>query len=228
MWKRAIMLFCYILILVVMVSSAWILNPKRNIGPFAILDYDDTEDSNSGKLTVSSKEVEMQVDFEINGKWVPFGSSNDTSFAKRPSLPAIIPNTVIPFRIRFYNSSDHVVTMSLTFSGIQCHQILVDKQAIYVAAVGSTEYNQYSSLVSVPGYIYNTVTSDHLVSVTKDANDQLIATYNFPVYEEIQIPPTEEGQYVMLEGYFYFDAESMDNECAGKKFEIQSFRAVQK
>jgi len=229
MWKRVVLLSLYVLILIVTVSSAWILNPEKNIGPFAVLDYMDTpDDPYSGKLTISSKEVEMQVDFEINGKWVSFGSSNDKSFANRPSLTNIVPNTVLPFRIRFYNTSDHVVSMNLIFSGIECHQVLVDKTAVYVAAVGSTEYNRYSDIVNIPGYVYTPVTDEHLISVKEDANKQSVATYDFLLYDDLQIPPTANGAYVTIEGYFYFDAECMDNACAGKTFNIQSIRAVQK
>lgn len=228
MWKRIVMLLMCIMILILTVSSAWILNPEKNSGPFAILDYtDDPNDPNSGRLTISSKEVEMRVDFEINGKWVSFGSSNDKSFANRPSLTNIVPNTVLPFRIRFYNTSDHIVTMNLILSGIECHQVLIDKTALYVAAVGSSEYSRYLDIVNVPGYVYKPVTADHLISVKEDTNNQSVATYDFLLYDGLQIPPTTNGTYVMIEGYFYFDAECMDNACAGKTFNIHSIRAVQ-
>ena len=228
MWKRIILLLLYIMILVVTVSSAWILNPKRNVGPFVILDYEDSGKEESGKLTVSSKEVEMQIDFQINGKWVYFGSSNDSSFDTRPDLSNILPNTVVPFRIRFYNSSQYPVTMSLIISGIECHSVLVEKKVVYVAAVGSSEYNQYADVVSVPNYIYKSLSTATLISSKTDGKGEQVSTYDLTLYDSLQIPPTEDGKYVMLEGYFYFDAEAMDNQCASKWFNITSFRAVQK
>lgn len=226
MWKKALALFLYVVMLVVTISSAWILHPNYNKGPFAELVYSGQD--GGGRLSVASQAVEMQVDFEMNGKMKYLGSSKDKISAARPKLPAIIPNMVIPFRIRFYNTSDQTVSMSLMISGITCHKEIADSQSVYVAAVGGAEYSKYAETVNVPGYIYVPMTSGTLVSVDEENASGTMVTYDLLLYDDLQIPPTPNRTYVVVEGYFFFDPDHMENDCEGKTFNIQSFRAVQK
>lgn len=226
MTKHILRLWFYILVLAVTLTSAWILNPTKNIGPTADLNYTGPQNG-GGTLTVSGTDVEMQVDIQINNKWRYLGSSKDKTFSNRPKLTSVVPNTVVPFRIRFYNTSEHVATVRVTVSGVQCDQILTNKEVVFVSTIGGTEYSQYAGSVTAPSYTYQSLTSGKLVSVSENENGEQMVTYDLVLYEDLQIPPTGDRGYVVIEGYFYFDAVAMTNQCAGKTFEIGGFQAVQ-
>ena len=225
MTKRIIRLWFYILVLAVTLTSAWILTPTKNIGYYAILDYTGVGDG--GKLTVSGTDVEMQVDIQINNKWRYLGSSKDKTFGARPKMTSIVPNSIVPFRIRFYNTSEHVATMRVTVSDVRCEKTLIDKQVVYVSTIGGTEYGQYTGMVTPPEFTYQLLNTGKHNNTTQNSNQEQIESYDLVLYENLQIPPTGDKGYVVIEGYFYFDAEAMDNSCAGKTFEIGGFQAVQ-
>lgn len=220
--KRILLGMWIILLLAVTVSSAWILTIKDNRGSYLELEYS----SESGnKLTVSSKNVEMIIYVGQDDRY--WASSND----KKPpearfivDQNSVVPDASIPFRIRFRNTSGQSVSVRVILSNVVCDKNLVAKDCIYVASMGSMEYSKYLG-VKKPADQY--VLLQNRAEVVSEDEELNLITYDFTLYDSIEIPPMKEGDYVELECYFYFDKEEMDNECSGKHFEVSSFRAIQ-
>lgn len=218
MYKRIVALCLYILVLTVTISSAWILNEATQAS-FVELDYSGSG-KDSGNLSIATKDIEMQVALELNGIWTNYWSSNDKG-GSRPVIDEIIPNKIVPFRIKFFNNSSNNVNLKVVISGIKCDQSFTKDDIVYIAAVGGSEFTKYTGVVDTPEYIYKALNTEQ---PTQQAGS--IYTYDFVLYEALEIPPTTEKGYVMIEGYIYFDKDRMGNECAGKTFDITTFRAV--
>ena len=220
MWKKALALSVYVLLLLFSVSAAWILQTKQNTGNFAELFYG----ADSGnRLSVAAKDITMDVIFLMSDKWQNIGSS-DGPVRTTPivlSQDVIVPHSSAPFRIRFSSTSSEVRTVRLSLE-VKCDKRLIDKQAIFVAASAGQNYTRYTGQVTIPSQVYIPLYTDG--SYTVDPLTGFV-TFKCTLYESLEIPPATQGYPVEVSCYFYFDKERMDNECAGCHFEILSFEA---
>ena len=223
MRKKKILLVVYTLLLGITVSFAWILNPESNVSDSFYIQYGGNTDNT---LVVAPKDVEMIVYAQKAGKWVKAGSSSDKNdqaelFAIDPHM--VIPNSSVPFRIRLKNNSNQTIRIRIMLTGIVCDRNLVNKEIIYVSSIGSMEYSKYS--VKVPENVYLSLNTDgELVSTDEETNT---STYNLVLYDEIEVPATDENGFVELDCYFYFDKDRMTNVCQNKTFFVSSFRGMQ-
>ena len=226
MWKKAATLFLYAVLLIVTVSSAWILDIQNNSGSFAQLFYGfDQDGTDSGnRLSVSSKDITMEVFFKTAaGRYYSIGNSNEPLRTTPITIDSqrIIPNAQEQFRIAFTNSADTTLRVSVSVI-ITCDQRLITKQAISLGANGQY-YDRYSDTATAPTGVFRAL---------KPAGDYVVdpatgyVTFEFVIFDNLQIPVTNQGPVELL-CTLEFDAVRMDNECAGCKFEIISFNAEQ-
>ena len=224
MWKKKAMLAVYIIMLCVTVSFAWILNVQNNMGQYLELKYGEEA---AHKLSIASKDIEMMAYIQKDGDWIYLGSSKDQNQSGKLiqiSPEDVIPNSSVPFRIRFKNTSGNTLKVKLTLSGVVCDKSLVADEIVYVGALGSDEYSRYTDTAITPPNVYLALNAANFISEDIDGNT---STYDLVVYEAIDIPATPDGEYVELDCYFYFDAERMTNVCQNKVFFVSSFQAVQ-
>ena len=223
MLKKKILFAAYSVLLCLTVSFAWILNPERNVSDSFFIEYGG---DSTNSLVVSPKDIEMLVYAQKLEQWKLVGSSTDKKDGEelfKVDAQKVIPNSSVPFRIRLKNKSEKTVKVRITLTGIVCDQTLVDQEIIYTSALGSMEYSKYD--VTVPENVYLCLnTNGELVSTDDEKNT---AMYNLVLYEEVEIPVTENNDYVELDCYFYFDKDRMTNVCQNKTFYVSSFRAEQ-
>ncbi len=223
MRKKLLPLLSYILLLCVTVSSAWIL--QSNQGQYLELDYNS---STGDRLVLSSDDLEMQVfvanDYGELKKWGTSAEKTTTPFPIDPDR--IIPGAELPFTLRFYNYSKETLTVSVSLSGLVCDSSFVNvtdgKEVVWVRAVGSSEYTKYTGIVERPREINKPLSG----AWNGDAAEGNVVL-DFVMYDEIQIPPTGEKDFVELECRIYFDSEHMTNVHQDKTFKITSFKATQ-
>ena len=96
------------------------------------------------------------------------------------------------------------------------------KEVVWVRAVGSSEYTKYTGIADRPREINKPLSS----AWSGDAAEGNVS-FDFVMYDQIQIPPTGEKDFVELECRIYFDSEHMTNVHQDKTFKITSFKASQ-
>lgn len=228
MRKKWILLGIYSILLCMVVSFAWIFDQNKYPAKYVFFGYGDTKEDTNGKLVIAPTDVEMTLYVLKDGIWRTAASSTDKKaqsklFVVEPQK--VIPDANIPFRIRFKNKTDEKVTVKLTMSGVVCDKALTpsDKDILFVGALGSMEYSKYPD-VKQPESIYLPITDGSLVATNEQKNTN---TYEFVLYDDIEVPVMADGEYVEIDCYFYFDSEAMTNSCQNKTFYVTSFRAVQ-
>lgn len=223
MRKKKILIAAYSVLLCVTISFAWILNPERNVSDSFFIEYGgDSENS----LVISPKDIEMLVYAQRSEQWRLVGSSADKNEGEnlfRVESQKVIPNSSVPFRIRLKNKSEKTVKLRITLTGIVCDKTLLEGDIIYASAIGSMEYSKYN--VNTPASVYLCLNKDGEIVSTDDEKNTVM--YNLVLYETVEIPVTENNDYVELDCYFYFDKDRMTNVCQNKTFYVSSFRAEQ-
>ena len=237
MRKKWILLGIYSILLCMTVSFSWILLQQKYSGGNLFLGYGLGDDNGGGKLVISPTDVDMTLFVLKDGVWRTAARSSDRSsqnklFTIEPHK--VIPDASVPFRIRFENKSEDIITLKLTISGIVCDEALMPendtnnesnsaKDILFIGSKGSLEYSKYSE-IRQPDDQYLPLSDGTLISTDDENNTK---TYEFVLYKEIEVPVMNKGEYVELDCYFYFDKDAMTNSCQNKTFYVSSFRAEQ-
>ena len=218
MAKKMLLLF-WCLLLCVTVSFSWIIFQEKNKVRHAIIDYND-----NGSLVVAPEKIIMTVlmnDPETD-RMVPIGSSTD-SFTENSSLfevENVVPNSIVPFKIRLHNTSNEIIRMKLSIDRLVCDEKLLSSEnsRVFFSAVGASSYSAYPEIA--PDNLYTSLSAAQPVEGSSEN------AYYLTIYETIYVPPTGDSDYVEIDCYFYFTKE-MDNTFQNLNFQVLSFRAVE-
>lgn len=221
MKKRIYLVFLCIL-LCVTISFSWIITNKNNLVKFARVDF---YSDNAGTLVVAPKKIHMSVLMKDSdtGEMKVIGTSNDKKVqgAQLFEVKDIVPNSNVPFKIRFRNKSTQVIRLKVSLERIVCDERLLAEgnSKVYISAVAGATYANYPDVVA-PGNLYQPL------SIAQKLENSAENEYYLTLYEMIRIPPTGQDGFVDIDCYLYFD-KTMDNAYQDLAFSVLSFRAVE-
>lgn len=197
--RRALLMLISTSLLLVSITTAWILEEKQKKRRFIQVDYigDNSLQVMSDKLTVQFLYQTASGAFEVWDKNDPV------------SLEGLVPNDMIPFRIRLTNKTGAPQTVSISLINITTNNPELFKM-MYVGMSGGYGYvNNRNDDVVVPEEKYICF-GDQKNGVRKLTQaDEYVMT----VYSSVVIPPTG-NECVELDGYFWLN-QNADISLAG-------------
>lgn len=204
---KSIWIIAYSILLCVSVSVAWILAVKPNVVQDVKIDYD-----GKGTLVIAPSDIEGEVIVtNDDGEEVPL----DENFSVKSN--EVIPNGIIPFKMRLRNNTDVVTKIDISIVGIK-----VGKEdllsVVYFSANPTTGWQENNKPLSV---------YKQLGDATKGSTN----TYSLKVFEGVTLRPTEksnDSDYLELSCYLYFDGEQMTNAHQNIALTLGAFRITQK
>ncbi len=205
---KSIFILAYTILLCVTVSFAWILAQKPNEVQRVDIDY-----SEKGKLVIAPTDIEGSV-------YVTTSEGEEIELTQdfKISSSEVLPNSVIPFKIRLKNNTDSVTRVDVSIVGIQTSRAnLLD--VVFFSATPSTGWTE----TNVPNSVYKQLGEANQSSST--------GKYSLSVLSGISLRTTDkekEDDYLEFSCYFYFDGETMGNEHQNADLTIGAFRIIQK
>ena len=204
---KSIWIITYSILLCVTVSVAWILNMKPNVVENIIIDYD-----TNGQLIIAPMEISGKV-YVTNeyGKEVEL----DEDFSVTPN--EVVPNSVIPFKIRLRNNTASALKVDVSLVGIEVNNEKI-LSVVYFSATPSAGWT-----AEMPKSVYK-----QLGEATKGT---LTDTYSIKAIENVTLRSTDtqnQLDYMEFSCYLYFDGETMTNEYQNVNLTIGAFRITQR
>lgn len=201
------MMLVYALILCVTVSFAWILAIEPNVVKDVLIDYDE-----AGKLVIAPPNIEGEI-------YITDKDGNDVlldeNFEVSPN--EVLPNSVIPFKLRLKNNTDAPAKVDISIVGVSTNR----ESILEVVFFSSTPTSGWGSNVPPSRYI-------QLGDATKNEQNN---TYSLMLMSDLSLRSTDkenEKDYLEFSCYFYFDGETMVNEHQNANLTIGAFRVMQR
>lgn len=174
--------------LLISATYAWLLNDEiRHYDAFRIVYGGNI--GNTLQVVAGSLEVEvLYYDFS-SGEYVEADGGGI-------SIGSMVPNQVVPIKIRFGNRSGLPMKISLDMCGITAdgEEIL---NSVFVGFGGGHGFgNSQSTDTEVPDDVFYRL---------GDASKNTDGGYDLRLYGSLIVPPAESGNYAELDGYFWLD-----------------------
>ena len=217
--SKHIWLVFWCLLLCVTISFAWIMFQPENLVNHVVIDYD-----TGGELVVAPEKIVMTIlmNDPTTGVMTPIGRSTDQYQDNMElfEVQDIVPNSIVPFKIRLQNTSNEIIRLKLSIDRLVCDEKLLSPvdSKVYFSAVGASSYASYPEIA--PENLYKSL------SAAQPLEDSDENAYYLTIYETIYVPPTGQDSYVEIDCYFYF-TKDMDNTYQNLDFRVLSFRAVE-
>ncbi len=205
--RKSILIIAYSILLCVTISFAWILAVEPNVVQNVNINYDDDD-----QLIIAPSDIEGQI-------IVTNGNGEEVQLDENFSIQSneIIPNSVVPFKIRLRNNTELATKIDLSIVGIEVSNEKI-LNVVYFSATPSSGWT-----TNVPLSVYKQFGDAQKGTV----NDR----YSMKVMEEITLRPTDtnnEQDCLEFSCYLYFDGETMTNEHKNITLSLGAFRITQK
>jgi hypothetical protein len=215
---KRIFLLLYALLLLITASFAWIINRDPFRARNVLVDF-----TESGKLTVSDKNIEMSIWIaNEKGEYREISNSSWESSDELFTVENIVPDHNVPFQIRLKNTSEDVLDINISVAKMICSDKLVGESGadakVYFSTMPGRKYKTYTS-IKLPEEQYFPLTRDRIITTGENQ-------YSLAFYNSLQVPPTGVDDYVELDCRIYFDS-SMDNTYQNQEFRIVTFKVIE-